>query len=45
MDGLAEVIRGGPEMVMLNPVFDQEMQAEILAAEVIPPLQGVVPPS
>jgi alkanesulfonate monooxygenase SsuD/methylene tetrahydromethanopterin reductase-like flavin-dependent oxidoreductase (luciferase family) len=45
VDGLAEVIRGGAEMLMLNPVFDQEMQAETLAAEVIPPLQGVVPPS
>jgi probable F420-dependent oxidoreductase len=45
VEGLAEVIRGGAEMLMLNPVFDAEMQAETLAAEVIPPLQGVVPPS
>jgi len=45
VDGLADVVRGGAEMIMLNPVFDQEMQAETLAAEVIPPLQGVVPQS
>jgi probable F420-dependent oxidoreductase len=45
VEGLAEVIRGGAEMLMLNPVLDEEMQAETLAAEVIPSLQGVVPPS
>jgi alkanesulfonate monooxygenase SsuD/methylene tetrahydromethanopterin reductase-like flavin-dependent oxidoreductase (luciferase family) len=45
VEALAEVIRGGAEMIMLNPVFDEEMQAETLAAEVIPPLQGVVPQS
>jgi probable F420-dependent oxidoreductase len=45
VEALSEVIRGGAEMLMLNPVFDQEMQAETLAAEVIPPLQGVIPPS
>jgi alkanesulfonate monooxygenase SsuD/methylene tetrahydromethanopterin reductase-like flavin-dependent oxidoreductase (luciferase family) len=45
VEGLAEVIRGGAEMLMLNPVIDAEMQAETLAAEIIPPLQGVSPPS
>jgi probable F420-dependent oxidoreductase len=45
VEGLAEVVRGGAELLMLNPVFDQEMQTETLAAEVIPQLEGVVPPS
>jgi alkanesulfonate monooxygenase SsuD/methylene tetrahydromethanopterin reductase-like flavin-dependent oxidoreductase (luciferase family) len=45
IDGLAEVVRGGAGTIMLNPVFDEEMQAETLAAEVIPSLQGVVPPT
>jgi probable F420-dependent oxidoreductase len=35
---LAEVARGGAELIVLNPVFDEEAQAEILAAEVIPAL-------
>jgi alkanesulfonate monooxygenase SsuD/methylene tetrahydromethanopterin reductase-like flavin-dependent oxidoreductase (luciferase family) len=45
VDALAEVVRGGAETIMLNPVFDEEMQAETIAAEVIPSLQGMIPPT
>jgi alkanesulfonate monooxygenase SsuD/methylene tetrahydromethanopterin reductase-like flavin-dependent oxidoreductase (luciferase family) len=38
VEQLAEVARGGAELIVLNPVFDEEAQAEILAAEVIPAL-------
>jgi probable F420-dependent oxidoreductase len=40
VEGLAEVVRAGAELIVLNPVFDEERQAEILAAEVIPALAG-----
>ena len=38
VEGLAEVVRAGAQLIVLNPVFDQERQAEMLAAEVIPAL-------
>jgi probable F420-dependent oxidoreductase len=38
VEQLADVARGGAELIVLNPVFDEERQAEILAAEVIPAL-------
>ena len=36
--GLREVIAAGARLVMLNPVFDEVEQLEILAAEVVPRL-------
>ena len=36
--GLREVTAAGAELVMLNPVFDEVEQLEILAAEVVPRL-------
>jgi probable F420-dependent oxidoreductase len=44
VEGLAEVVRAGAGTIVLNPVFDQDMHAEILAAEVIPPLRNKLPP-
>ena len=38
VEGLTAVSRAGAQLVVLNPVFDEERQAEILAAEVIPAL-------
>jgi probable F420-dependent oxidoreductase len=38
VEGLTEVARAGAELIVLNPVFDEERQADILAAEVIPAL-------
>ena len=38
VEGLAEVVRAGAQLIVLNPVFDEERHAEILAAEVIPAL-------
>ena len=38
--GLAAVARAGAGLIVLNPVFDQEEQAEVLAAEVVPRLSG-----
>jgi probable F420-dependent oxidoreductase len=40
VEGLAEVVRAGAQLIVLNPVFDEQRQAEILAAEVIPALVG-----
>ncbi len=37
--GLREIIAAGARLVMLNPVFDEVEQLEILAAEVAPRLQ------
>jgi probable F420-dependent oxidoreductase len=39
VEGLAEVVDAGARMVVVNPVFDQERQAETLAAEVLPALR------
>ena len=36
--GLREVTAAGAELVMLNPVFDEVEQLEVLAAEVVPRL-------
>jgi len=36
--GLREVTAAGAELVMLNPVFDEVEQLEVLAAEVVPQL-------
>jgi probable F420-dependent oxidoreductase len=36
--GLREVIHAGAELVMLNPLFDEAEQTEVLASEVIPQL-------
>jgi hypothetical protein len=38
IEELAEVVRSGAQLIVLNPVFDEQRQAEILAAEVIPAL-------
>ena len=35
-DGIAKIIEGGAEMVMLNPVFEHNEHLEALAQEVIP---------
>jgi probable F420-dependent oxidoreductase len=40
IEQLAEVARSGAQLIALNPVFDEERQAETLAAEVIPALVG-----
>jgi hypothetical protein len=36
--GIREVTAAGAELVMLNPVFDEVEQLELLAAEVVPRL-------
>lgn len=41
--GLAAVAGAGAGLVVLNPVFDQEEQAEVLAAEVLPMLATEMP--
>jgi probable F420-dependent oxidoreductase len=41
--GLAAVTEAGAGLVVLNPVFDQEEQAEALAAEVLPILATEMP--
>lgn len=38
MEGLAAVAEAGAETIILNPVFDEQGQAELLAAEVAPGL-------
>jgi probable F420-dependent oxidoreductase len=38
IDGLAEVVRGGAESLLLNPVFDEREHLELLASEIIPKL-------
>jgi probable F420-dependent oxidoreductase len=38
VEGLAEVVRAGAGTLVLNPVFDQQEQAEALAADVMPTL-------
>jgi probable F420-dependent oxidoreductase len=38
VEGLADVVRAGATTIVLNPVFDQQEQAEALAADVIPAL-------
>jgi hypothetical protein len=39
IEGLSEVIDGGAQMLMLNPVFDHMQHLEALKAEVIPKLR------
>jgi probable F420-dependent oxidoreductase len=38
LDGLAEVVRGGAQFLLLNPVFDEREHLEQLASEIIPKL-------
>jgi probable F420-dependent oxidoreductase len=38
VDGLAEVVRGGAQYVLLNPVFDEREHLEQLASEIMPVL-------
>jgi len=38
VDGLAEVVRGGAQFLLLNPVFDEREHLEQLASEIIPKL-------
>ena len=38
--GLAEVARAGAHLIIVNPVFDEEEQAERFASEVIPRVQA-----
>jgi alkanesulfonate monooxygenase SsuD/methylene tetrahydromethanopterin reductase-like flavin-dependent oxidoreductase (luciferase family) len=38
LDRLGELVEGGAQHLMLNPVFDELDQMEILAAEVVPEL-------
>ena len=38
VDGLAEVVRGGAQYLILNPVFDEREQLEQLASEIMPAL-------
>jgi probable F420-dependent oxidoreductase len=38
IEGLVEVVRAGARTLVLNPVFDQQEQAEALAADVLPSL-------
>jgi len=40
VEGLNAVIEAGAKMLVLNPVFDQEEQARVLASEVLPVLTG-----
>jgi probable F420-dependent oxidoreductase len=40
VDGLAEVVRAGARLVMLNPVFDDREHLEQFAAEIVPKLRG-----
>ena len=40
IDGVAAVAEAGARLIVLNPVFDQQEQAEALAADVIPALTG-----
>jgi len=40
MGGVAAVAEAGARLIVLNPVFDQQEQAEALAADVIPALTG-----
>jgi probable F420-dependent oxidoreductase len=39
VEGLADVIEAGARTVVVNPVFDQERQAEAFAADVLPELR------
>jgi alkanesulfonate monooxygenase SsuD/methylene tetrahydromethanopterin reductase-like flavin-dependent oxidoreductase (luciferase family) len=39
VEGLSAVIDAGARMIVVNPVFDQDRQAEALAAEVLPALR------
>jgi probable F420-dependent oxidoreductase len=41
VEGLASVVRAGARTLVLNPVFDQQEQAEALAADVIPGVAGL----
>jgi alkanesulfonate monooxygenase SsuD/methylene tetrahydromethanopterin reductase-like flavin-dependent oxidoreductase (luciferase family) len=41
VQGLREVFDAGAEMILLNPLFDDQQQMERLAAEVMPRLRGV----
>jgi alkanesulfonate monooxygenase SsuD/methylene tetrahydromethanopterin reductase-like flavin-dependent oxidoreductase (luciferase family) len=43
VEGVAAVIRAGARHVVLNPVFDQVEQAELLMADVVPQLGGLDP--
>jgi hypothetical protein len=36
LDGLGEVVRAGAKHLLLNPVFDEIDQMEILAGDMIP---------
>ena len=38
VDGLAEVVRGGAQYLLLNPVFDEREHLEQLASEIMPAL-------
>jgi probable F420-dependent oxidoreductase len=38
IDGLAEVVRGGAQFLLLNPVFDEMEHLEQLASEIVPKL-------
>ncbi len=38
IDGLAEVVKGGAQYVLLNPVFDDMAHAEELASDIVPKL-------
>ena len=40
VDGLMELVAGGAQMLMLNPVFDHMEHLELLASEVIPGLRS-----
>ncbi len=45
VEGLQAVVDAGAKMLVLNPVFDQEEQAEALASDVIPAIRGGSPPA
>ncbi|HYB40615.1 MAG TPA: LLM class F420-dependent oxidoreductase, partial [Candidatus Methylomirabilis sp.] len=38
IDGLAAVVRGGAQFILLNPVFDEMEHLEQLASEIVPRL-------
>lgn len=42
-EGLADILSGGAEMLILNPLWDYMEQMEALASEVIPQLRSNVP--
>ncbi len=42
VEGLVELVGAGADLLIVNPVFDEEQQAEVLAAEVLPRVTAAV---